>query len=305
MADKEVRTGKQEQAGQRGSKIPAGTISNGGPRPNQNPTKNKASHAEGKVRRFLQRLKNPFQSYKFRQLRTHPKAWIELIALVTVIAYTYYARKTFKEIGKQTPEILKSANAAKSAADTAASQLELAERPWVIADIAINGPLTFGEDGVQMSFVIQLKNIGHSPAIRTDDSIELFPILGPNDAIPAREQVCEQQKRVSALASNTPFARTIFPGIPTPPEPWSVPIPKEQVDLTLNRFGFLSASVIFCVAYRSGFSNSQYSTSYIYDVRRNDPTDPLLRYAITPKTKEIPAQYLILQLRQRGGVHAE
>jgi hypothetical protein len=67
--------------------------------------------------------------------------------------------------GWQSWETRKSADAAKSAADTAASQLELAERPWVDANITVNGSISFNENGANVPIKIALKNSGPSPAL--------------------------------------------------------------------------------------------------------------------------------------------
>ncbi len=56
-----------------------------------------------------------------------PKTWIELVALTIVIWYTYDTGSTLDEITKQTPEIAKSAKAAKVTADLTRQQLVSSE----------------------------------------------------------------------------------------------------------------------------------------------------------------------------------
>jgi flagellar biosynthesis chaperone FliJ len=54
------------------------------------------------------------------------------MAVATAI-YAVYAGRQWSAINKQLPELHTSAEATKSAAETAAAQLEFAERPWVDA----------------------------------------------------------------------------------------------------------------------------------------------------------------------------
>ena len=83
----------------------------------------------------------------------------------------------------------------------------------------------------------------------------------------------------------------------------------QRIDVATRRFGgFMHPVIIFSVAYRSGFSDSQYDTSYVYDVFRNDPTHPInpniSPYVITSDMGEISPDHLLLQLRNFGGIHA-
>ncbi len=75
------------------------------------------------------------------------------------------ASRTLIEIQKQYPQLQKSADAADNAAKTAARQLELAERPWIAANIERNGPLTFNVNGANIPIKITMRNTGNSPAL--------------------------------------------------------------------------------------------------------------------------------------------
>jgi hypothetical protein len=83
------------------------------------------------------------------------------------------------EIVRQYPELNKSADAAKGAADSAANQLELSERPWIkivgvrtLGDNPIIPALSFQRIGptnainqqATFQLVVSLKNVGHSVA---------------------------------------------------------------------------------------------------------------------------------------------
>jgi hypothetical protein len=68
---------------------------------------------------------------------------LELLGLIVLCIYAAYTIKIYCANKK-------AADAAKSAADTAASELELTHRPWVYTDIEITKPLTFDSSGAQI-----------------------------------------------------------------------------------------------------------------------------------------------------------
>ena len=76
---------------------------------------------------------------------------------VATAFYTFYARKQLKAINDQLPEL-------RASAETAKTQLELEERPWVDARITLDGPLTFDVNGANIPLRFDLRNTGRSPA---------------------------------------------------------------------------------------------------------------------------------------------
>jgi len=106
------------------------------------------------------------------------KPWIEFVGVSLLAIYTgftiamYFANK-------------ESADAAKSAADTAARQLELSARPWVSIKANIAGPLIFNKSAlkqghprapvVSINVAFTLTNVGGSPAQKT--WIEIDPVI--------------------------------------------------------------------------------------------------------------------------------
>lgn len=80
------------------------------------------------------------------------------VILSAVIALIYFGQ--LNEMRKATEASVKAANAATSAAKTSASQLELTERPWLSADITLNGPLSYNVNGANIPVIISLKIAG-------------------------------------------------------------------------------------------------------------------------------------------------
>src|ERR1035438_1237169 len=105
------------------------------------------------MERYFRYLKTRLQ----RNLR-EPKFILELLVFAVLAIYTVFT-------GFMYCANKKAADAAKSAADTAAKQFETSERPWVDADIRLDGPLSFNVNGANLPLVFQLLNSGHSAAL--------------------------------------------------------------------------------------------------------------------------------------------
>jgi hypothetical protein len=110
-----------------------------------------------------------------------------LLAFGAAAVYAYYAHQTLVEIQKQTPQVEKSAIAAKKAADTAHDTLinsqkafEMDERPYLVVDshrpiFALNGFVA----NQKLSVNVDFKNIGKEPAIRQITAMHLVNYQGP------------------------------------------------------------------------------------------------------------------------------
>jgi len=72
---------------------------------------------------------------------------INALTLAAVATYTHWAQKQWTASNR-------AAGAAESAAKTAASELEMSERPWVDADISIDGPFDFDVNGANIRLKI-------------------------------------------------------------------------------------------------------------------------------------------------------
>lgn len=116
-----------------------------------------------------------------------------VIAVATVF-YTHYARKQWEvmnsqlvEITKQYPELQKSSNAAKSAADTAADTLRgskesfrIEQRPYMVVEKPefLNPPAYHADIEANITF----KNIGKSPAIKARREVSFIGFAPPKRA---------------------------------------------------------------------------------------------------------------------------
>jgi hypothetical protein len=78
--------------------------------------------------------------------------WLEGCAWLAVIAYALFSYL-------QLDQMIKTSNAAKSAAKTAADQLELTERPWIDADIKMRDALIYTVNGASFPLLFTLSEI--------------------------------------------------------------------------------------------------------------------------------------------------
>ena len=161
----------------------------------------------------------------------------------------------------QTYEMRRSTEAAKQAANTAQQQLEASEGAAVNFDVSVSGSFVSDSTGVKLQTTINLRNVGHSPAVEMLRGIEFLP-LAPSDIIPERDKVCSEA-RIAARAD------ALFPG-DNLPENWTLTINKDKVDEALKLKSFLHPTLIVCVSYRSIFSDKRHETAKILDVHSSE-----------------------------------
>lgn len=258
---------------------------------------------------FDQRTLRDVQVELNRQYRIqNSMRWAMWFAFLAAIAYAAFAGVTYWQIARQYPKLEESADAAKSAADTAASQLELAERPWVDASIRLDGPLTFDADGANIPLKIVLRNTGHSPALST--FVSAFPLVGSEgaNAIRYRRQVCQAATKTTfrsqlgfALFPNANYEERLGVGISRK----EIEKDKASKEFPGSHFGeaILWPSVVVCVAYRPTFNHaSVYRTAYIVDLLRIDSAG---RVGVGFKIGEnVDEKHLRLRLHPLGAITA-
>ncbi len=187
--------------------------------------------------------------------------------------------------------------------ETMNRQLELAERPWMSADVSIISPLEFDENGANITLRFQFKNGGHSPAVRTQFGVEFFSIVGNPQA--EREKLCQQVGGQSALASNAPLLDTFFPGDQLPQD-IQISLTRQGMQTTAKEMGgFIYPEIIACIAYRPTFADAQYHTGLIFDLLRYDPAHPYISLGIDTTKGNVPITSLVLRRLLFGGVYAD
>lgn len=197
------------------------------------------------------------------------KVWTEIAAVG--IAGALLVANIFVTVGTW-----KAAIAAKSAAETAAKQLELTDRPWVTVDMFINSPLISTDNGVQMDFVFVPKNIGHSPAQNVSINPHLVPIFIGEDVREMQKRICESAVQDQSVN----FKYVLFPN-----EPYSEPMGLSMSVEAINaHWGKLPAglhpdpipiTILGCVDYTYETSQRHHQTGFAIDVLMKDGRLPL------------------------------
>jgi hypothetical protein len=213
---------------------------------------------------------------KFVRSIRDPKFILEVATFLVFVAYGIYT-------GRMYYANRDAADAAKSAADTAASQLELTERPWVDASIAIDGPFSFhinGDSVEEASIPLKIvpRNTGHSPALSAAIFWRLTLAKG-DDIFKVRDEAC---KSAEATTNNGHWGITLFPNTTSPHEERKI-IRIGKTEIEKSKVWGLSGfenktmpppSIVICIAYRPTFKNtSVYHTAYIFDLLRLDSTN--------------------------------
>src|SRR6266545_2296833 len=240
------------------------------------------------------------RDWLFRADSNHVIACATVVAAIAAIFYTCSAAQTLSVIRDQWRAMLEynrltriTADAAKSAADTSAKQLEIAERPWISASLSLGGPLVINKDGVRLIVVLSMNVSGHSPATQVRTEVVMFPVfLRHPDPVVKLMEVCKSAE------SNVPiptfpkdmsqgtrwFSQTFFPGS-QPQTATNIGISQsdiESVYAIAGGMGFdggfqvpkgrpVEINVVGCVGYRTPLINTQYHTGVIMQLYRVDP----------------------------------
>ena len=167
----------------------------------------------------------------------------------------------------------KAADAAKSAADTASKQLELAERPWVDTAIAIDGPLVWNVNGMNVTVKVATRNIGNSPALSVFSSPLLLVGANAENASNYRAHVCENADNATRHGD---LGVALFPNGSPVERQYSTSIGNNEIEQQKaskefpgSNFGkvVLSPTLVICTTYRPTFnSKTVYHTAYIVDL---------------------------------------
>jgi hypothetical protein len=232
------------------------------------------------------------------------KPFVEVTGVLLLFVYTLYTIKMY--CANQ-----KSANAAHSAADTAARQLELTERPWVDANITLDGPFDFNQNGANIHLKLLLRNTGPSPAEST--SISYLGLIGNKTANAEnyRDQVCKDATR---FTTSMPFGITLFPNVSFDQRE-SVGIENDAIKSGKDSIEFPNThlpddifdypTVIVCIAYRPTFNKTSiYHTAYILDLLHLKPFNGY--GGVTFKIGEdVPVEDLLLRIHTTNAVYAD
>lgn len=197
--------------------------------------------------------------WDFRREIRRIKFWVEAVGIIVLIIYTIYNREA--------------ADAAKSAAETAAKQMELGERPWIgFGDITVGNcdPYFANEWGLnydhgtpRLGLCITLKNYGRHPA-RVAVATKFGNISSDTD--------CDRAKKI-LNHNEVPNGTEGEPSYTVMPEvPWTYSS-RASADGPLSN-PVREQGIVGCIAYKyEGDGWRTHQTPFFVMVQRRDRKD--------------------------------
>ena len=164
-----------------------------------------------------------------------------------------------------------SAQAAKSAAQTASDGLMLQNRPWVKIKHRIISPLTFTVDVARMKLVDTLENIGPTVAVNVlswEDAIPIDRDMSFTTARRRQKEWCDANRHPDLTGNHSGY--TLFPHDPFE-QVANVGSPKETIDKAVRESGTgkLKFVIVGCVCFKASFepnSTPTHQTRFIYEM---------------------------------------
>jgi hypothetical protein len=231
-----------------------------------------------------------------------------VIAVLTSI-YVHYSRAQWTVMRDQLPELQKSATAAQDAADTAQKQLEMSERPWVVAEFSPSEPLKFTADGgIDFGVGGKLTNIGHSVALYVHDT----PLINLQEISLAALHPKQKQKEACDLIRSTAerfpsfnSGDTLFPQ-DVAYENMPLHFTKEEVEKARvgNTNTITGLVIVGCVDYVFSFSPKHHQTGYVYEIIKPSPRGQIGSLPIKIGETVLPNQ-LVVRRSILGGFYAD
>lgn len=148
---------------------------------------------------------------------------------------------------------IRSADATKKSADTAATQLELTQRPWVyVKDAEVASPLVIDKDGAHVTLNITLHNSGPSPAVGVSLVPRLYVFPAQESTIPPVERLCDAH---NYFGPGITHGLMIFPNSDSPLQSMTVTLGNNEI-MNGAHHGVIMYSPFICVLYRPTFRDT-------------------------------------------------
>jgi hypothetical protein len=243
--------------------------------------------ALGKVDNGDSSIRTPTSEKPFVDRVTKSDLWmigltgtIAVGGLISAVIFGYQ----LSEMGSASELTRQSIALSKQSLEASRDALIATQRPWVSAELSINGPFTFNEEGAQISIGVTLKNHGHSPAANVRDFVILDLGAGEKGS-----EICEAQR--GRFLTN--FTRTIFPD-ETIAHSRIASVNKDDLKAATARRDIIAPFITTCVDYLSQLDNTKHQTRITIDLVRN-PTKENPYFAIKIGSGDVPASDLSLE----------
>ena len=175
-------------------------------------------------------------------------------------------------------------------ATTALKQFEITDRPWLAVDVVLISPLTFTEQGGNVTFLITAKNVGRSVAVNASiNAAVIVPVLGGN----VWDSVLAEQTRLCQNIHSEFMSYAIFPdGVYGLNSGFGIS-PQDLDRGRLMDTDFIQIYLVGCADYQFSGHEAHHQTRFIYEVHRTDPAHPGIRLGII-RGQDTPLERLIL-----------
>jgi hypothetical protein len=225
--------------------------------------------------------------------------------------YTYRLRKSADKLWsageRQIAVALDAAKAAQRSADVAKDTLNATQRPWIqIKDIKIVGPMEFIDEQARINLEFTLKNVGKSPALRTDLKIKLT-ISNTLDLRAEQNNFAGSIIAAREYAETNPLVvQTEFGFFPDEEINFSTTAWMDRTELARFREwagkypgAAVYPAVVGGVFYEFTFEKGHHQTGIIFGLQKRTPYPPNRRPSYSVVAPNMPIQDV------RGAVHLE
>jgi hypothetical protein len=147
----------------------------------------------------------------WQQVAAWASAGVAAIATLVALFGTVFLIKTFQETRRTADAAVRSVDIARQSTEAAAEANRINrqayiddQRPWIVFDARMDGPITYGINGCTFSFEFTVRNVGRTPAMHTDVRYEIVYEWGDMDL--ARHQLSSPLRK-SAVSRAAPSRR--------------------------------------------------------------------------------------------------
>jgi hypothetical protein len=160
-------------------------------------------------------------------------------------------------------------------------QLQLNERPWITAeDIAVNPPLTFNDIMHGGGVSLNLKNIGHSTAIKVHPFCDVA-VLKEQTLDEFENYACSKLGQQTEQDPKVSLGYMLFPGEALT---WTQTIVVDEGDVAIAKAKrvMLDLTLICCVDYKFSFEPQHHQSRRAFTIGVRDPPPSLGWKGIPP-----------------------
>lgn len=261
--------------------MPVSNADNSG---NHNPMdKPAASSARSRHQSLESRTVRPLL-WVIKKIDLH-NALVTAIATLAIAVYTYvlahYAREQGEITGRQTSILYQQTSIMdqqKRIMERQIAEMRSEQRAWIFFDLVSGSGITYDKNGLNVTLVYRLQNVGHYPA-RNVQVISGLLVKGPNiDPLGYQRRICKRARREQSSRDGI----SIFPGANLPVQSTDYFTGQPPLDTTSSKPGKpIELIIVGCVDYLMPGDTTHHQTGFAYEIMRYRPEYPTKTFAIS------------------------